>query len=300
MLVLASQKTSMIFNFGSINIDHVYSVPHLPEPGETLTAKTRDMYLGGKGINQSIAISKAGGQVIHTGAVGNDGAWALEQINAMGVDVSSIAEVDTPTGHAIINVDNAAENAIVILSGANACLTDAQISAALSKAEPEDWILVQNETNLVSEIVSQAKVRGCKVAYSAAPFVADVTVSLLDKIDLLVVNEGEADALASALGVTVQNISVPQLLITKGVQGATLTADEGLFEQAAFSVNAVDTTGAGDTFLGSFLARTDQGDKVQEALRYASAASALQVTRTGAATAIPSRGDVLQFLNAQG
>jgi len=288
----------MIFNFGSINIDHVYRVPHLPKPGETLTAETRELHLGGKGTNQSIAIAKAGGRVCHIGAVGGDGDWALEQITSMGVEADMIARSDFATGHAIINVDDHAENAIVIFSGANSCLSKDQIPTALQNATSKDWVLVQNETNLVPEIVSEAKETGCRVAYSAAPFIADVTVALLDQIDLLAVNEGEADALANLLDVKPDHLPVPQLLITRGSKGACLKNADGFFEQEAFLVEAVDTTGAGDTFLGSFLARVDLGDDAQAALKYASAASALQVTRPGAATAIPDETDVLNFMKA--
>ncbi|MDJ0614286.1 MAG: ribokinase [Rhizobiaceae bacterium] len=286
----------MIFNFGSINIDHVYRVASLPKPGETLSAISYDRYLGGKGINQSIAISKAGGNVCHVGAVGGDGDWALDQIERLGVGITQIVQVDAPTGNAIINVDDAGENEIVILSGANACLSADQVSRVLEQASGDDWVLVQNETNLVPDIVLEAKRRELRVVYSAAPFVADVTVSLLDKVDLLVVNEGEADALALALDAEVGSIPVPEVLITKGSTGSRLQTTSKVFDQTAFGVEAVDTTGAGDTFLGSYLARIDLGETQEAALRYASAASALQVTKPGAATAIPEEADVLRFI----
>lgn len=289
----------MIFNFGSINIDHVYRVPHLPEPGETLTASSRETHLGGKGINQSIAISRAGGNVIHIGAVGPDGDWALQEVRDLGVGTDAISKVDAPTGHAVIYVDDDAENEIVILAGANACLTENQIRETMEHASSDDWVLVQNETNLVPQVVAAAKHAGCKVAYSAAPFVADVAISLLEKIDLLVVNEGEANALSDALGVEVHRIPVSEVLITKGSKGASFKHSQGILEQDAFKVTPVDTTGAGDTFLGSFLARLDLGNEACEALEYAAAASALQVTQVGAATAIPDQAGVLEFLKSQ-
>ena len=289
----------MIFNFGSINIDHVYRVPHLPEPGETLTASSRETHLGGKGINQSIAISRAGGNVIHIGAVGPDGDWALQAVRDLDVGTDAISKVDAPTGHAVIYVDDDAENEIVILAGANACLTENQIRETMEHASSDDWVLVQNETNLVPQVVAAAKHAGCKVAYSAAPFVADVAISLLEKIDLLVVNEGEANALSDALGVEVHRIPVSEVLITKGSKGASFKHSQGILEQDAFKVMPVDTTGAGDTFLGSFLARLDLGNEACEALEYAAAASALQVTQVGAATAIPDQAGVLEFLKSQ-
>ncbi len=287
----------MIINFGSINIDHVYGVASLPTAGETITATSVEKFLGGKGINQSIAAQASGCKTRHVGALGDDGAWALSQIEAFGVDTDHITAIDGPTGHAIITVDDHAENQIIIAGGANQKLTHDMIVSALGDATPNrDWVLLQNETNLASEIVGQAKENGLKVAYAAAPFIADITISLLPQVDLLAVNEGEANELAKALDVDVENLPVPELLITRGASGAELIRDEERFTQKAFNVEAVDTTGAGDTFLGSFLGRYATEDNVEEALRYAAAASAIQVTRRGAAPAIPIRDEVLNFL----
>lgn len=288
----------MILNFGSINIDHVYRVENLPRAGETLLSKSYDKFLGGKGINQSIAIAKAGGEVQHIGLVGNDGDWALQQIEMLGVDTETIERIKGSTGHAIITVDDEAENQIVIESGTNQHYTIVMITTALEKANPEtDWVLLQNETNLTSEIAKSAKERGFKVAYAAAPFIAKTTVALLPFVDLLAVNEGEAAALSKYLGVTLDEIPVRQLLITMGASGSELREANGEKTScSAFRVDAVDTTGAGDTFLGSFLAQLSQGQSSETSLRYASAASAIQVTREGAATAIPVKQDVDMFL----
>ena len=287
----------MILNFGSINIDHVYRVPHMPAPGETLPVSSYDRYLGGKGANQSIAIAKAGGTVRHIGAVGSDGGWALEKLRAAGVGTEHIAEAGQATGHAIITVDDAGENQILICGGANRCFTEAQIAQNLDGADADkDWVLLQNETNLASTIVHTAKQRGFKIAYSAAPFIAGDTIPLLEDIDLLVVNALEAEALAEAIGLDPAKLPVDQVLITRGGDGASLHAKGEVIRQDAFKVTPVDTTGAGDTFLGSFLALLDSGAGAQQALQYASAASALQVTRPGAADAIPAYDDVQAFL----
>ena len=287
----------MIINFGSINIDHVYRVSTLPEPGETLTARSYQKFLGGKGVNQSIAIAKAGRDVLHIGAVGTDGDWALHQIQGLGVEIDSISRIESPTGHAIIYVDDNAENNIVIVGGANQHLSEASIEGVLSNGDPEaDWVVLQNETNAADMIVSIASERGYKIAYAAAPFIPDITARLIGKIDLLAVNEGEADALARHLGVKVDALPVKELLVTRGDTGSFFKSGHDVWEQAAFLVEARDTTGAGDTFFGSFMAEYADGKTAMEALRYAAAASALQVTREGAATAIPPRKDVLKFL----
>ncbi|MEO9876977.1 MAG: ribokinase [Anderseniella sp.] len=289
--------TAMIFNFGSINVDHVYRVAEMPSPGETLTAGSYSKLLGGKGINQSIAIARAGQTPVHIGAVGSDDGWTMEQVKNFGIDTALIAQSEHPTGHAVIYVDNAGENQIVIFGGANQDLKPAQIDNAFKTCDGNDhWVLVQNETNLLADIVDQAKSAGFKVAYSAAPFVADTVAELIHKIDLLAVNEIEAEATAELLGVTVPEIAVPEILVTRGSRGVEFLSHGDVHHQPAFQVDVTDTTGAGDTFLGSFLAHHCHGVEIAQSLRYASAASALQVTRPGAAVAIPAREEVETFL----
>ena len=288
---------AMILNFGSINIDHVYRVTHMPAPGETLAVKSYERFLGGKGANQSIAIAKSGGTVRHIGAVGADGDWALGKLNAAGVAPAHVARVEEPTGHAVIAVDDYGENQILICGGANQALTLAQVDAALDGCTGlGHWVLLQNETNLTAQIVRQAKARGFRVAYSAAPFVAEHTLPLLETIDLLAVNALEAEALSRAMNVALEDLPVPSLLVTRGEEGAAYVAEGEAIEQTAFSVEPKDTTGAGDTFLGAFLAHLTTGNEADAALRFASAASAIQITRPGAADAIPGLSEIEQFL----
>ena len=290
----------MIINFGSINIDHVYRVPHMPRAGETLAVSSYQKFLGGKGANQSIAITRAGGDVRHIGAVGPDGDWVIQAMRDAGVDPGRLLPVMEATGHAIVVVDDTGENQILICSGANICLSEDQIVSELNAQDGEgNWVLMQNETNLIPEIAEQAKMLGYKVAYSAAPFVAEATLPLLDRVDLIAVNEIEAQSLAGAYGCSVEDLPCAALLVTRGGKGASLYAEQ-VQHQTAFDVEAVDTTGAGDTFLGSFLARYCGGDGIDAALRYAAAASAIQITRLGAADAIPQQAEVAEFLNTHG
>lgn len=287
----------MILNFGSINLDLVYRVPHLPGAGETLASASFEKYLGGKGINQSIAAHRAGAETLHIGCLGPDGDWLRDQIAGFGLPLDGLQSVDTPTGHAVIFVDDAAENQIVLFGGSNQAFTQDQIDAVLAKADPTtDWVLCQNETNAVPELAKAAKAKGLRVAYSAAPFDADHAVPMLDHIDLLAVNEGEAAALQSALGKDPRSLGLPYLLITKGSKGADLYTATDTFSQTSFTVTPVDTTGAGDTFLGAFMAEFTLSNDPANALRFAAAASAIQVTRAGAAPAIPMRDEVLEFL----
>jgi ribokinase len=285
-----------IYNLGSVNIDYVYRVPHLPEPGETLASTSFNSGLGGKGANQSIAVAKAGGQVFHIGAIGADGGWLADQMAEAGVDTRYLSVIDVPTGHAIINVDDAAENVIVLFTGANRALTEEMVNEALSDAGAGDWLLLQNETNLGVYAAKAAKAKGMRVAYAAAPFDAEAAVAMLPVTDLLAVNHIEAAQLSEALAVDAADLPVAQVLITRGADGATLQSGDEVVSVEAFKVDPVDTTGAGDTFLGFFLAALDLGRSAKDALTFASAASAIQVTKVGAAVAIPAADEVEAFL----
>ncbi|MEO1494312.1 MAG: PfkB family carbohydrate kinase, partial [Pseudomonadota bacterium] len=215
-----------------------------------------------------------------------------------GIDVSGLLTVNAATGHAMILVDRAGENVIVIHAGANRALTDQQIDDAIGGASKGDWLLLQNETNLVPEAARAARKAGLKVAYAAAPFDAATASEMLGHVDLLVVNEVEAAQLSDHLAQPLDSIDVPGLLITKGAEGAMYLTADGTVAVEAFDVTPVDTTGAGDTFLGVFLAGLDADTPPQSALTLAAAAAALQVTRPGAADAIPTSAEIQQFLDA--
>ena len=284
-----------VFNLGSINIDHFYGVDHLPKPGETLTANSYSRDVGGKGANQSIAVAWAGGLVHHIGAVGIDGDWVLEKLEALGISTSLIARLDCPTGHAIINVEPGGENAIVVHGSANTALGPSQVLAGLNGSRPGDFLLLQNETNLVQYAAEQARLRGLQVVYSAAPFASKAVAGMLPLIDILALNQGEAAQLTSA-GIGGNELSEIGVLVTKGSKGAEFRRGGVSISVAAHKVSAVDSTGAGDTFLGFFAAGLDGGMSVENAMRQAAAAAAIQVTRHGTATAIPTLAEVTAFL----
>ncbi|MEI4485356.1 PfkB family carbohydrate kinase [Frigidibacter sp. MR17.14] len=290
-----------IWNLGSINIDHVYRVRHLPQPGETLTADSHSMGQGGKGANQAVAAARAGANVTHLGAVGRDGLWTLERLAAAGVETGRVAVLDLPTGHANIYVDDAAENVIVILRGANWGFAIDAVAAALAEAGPGDTLLLQNETAHQVAAARLARARGMRVVYSAAPFELAAVEAILPFVTTLALNAGEAAELTRALGCPLETVPVPELLITRGAEGAELidTATGARLAQPAFRVVPVDTTGAGDCFAGSFAATRDLGAAPAEALRFAAAAAAIQVTRPGAGDAMPARDEVLAFLAEQ-
>jgi ribokinase len=285
-----------IFNLGSINIDHFYQVPHLPSPGETLSATGYSVGLGGKGANQSVAAALAGAITIHIGAIGNEGQWTVARMQDFGVETDHVAALDNPTAHAIINVDPQGENAIVICSSANVQQDEKRIEAAFEDATASDFCVLQNETNLVRFTAELAQRRGLRVVYSAAPFEAERVAEVLPFIDMLVLNEVEAGQLSKALGTAIEDLPVKEILVTKGSKGAIYQSADGSIEVPAFDVEPVDTTGAGDTYLGFFIAGLDAGMDVKGAMTFAAAGSAIQVTRHGTAEAIPNLAEVKTFL----
>lgn len=285
-----------VYNLGSINLDHIYQLAHLPAAGETLAADGFVSMLGGKGANQSIALARAGGSVHHIGAIGAGGQALLPVFEEAGIATDRIARLPGPQGHAIVMVDETSgENQIILMPGSNLEITGAQLEDALAAAGPGDWALAQNETNLVDSWLRRAAEKGLKICYSAAPFVPDVTAGLLEITDLLIVNEGEAAALCAHQNCRPEELGLTHLVITKGAAGADYIGRDEQFSLPAPKIVPVDTTGAGDTFLGYMLAGLDRGLAVRAAMELAIKASALMVTRHGTAEAIPTLAEAEAF-----
>ncbi|MEO0752568.1 MAG: ribokinase [Pseudomonadota bacterium] len=291
----------MLFNLGSINADHFYDVPHLPKPGETLAATRTETGLGGKGANQSVAAVRAGAAVRHIGAVGPDGDWAVQRLADMGVDVRHIRKSDEPTAHAIVMVDSEGENQIVLFPGANMDQSTEVISEALQMGSSGDWLLLQNETSHQTEAARLAREMGMGVAYSAAPFEVRAVQDVLPYVTLLVMNEIEAQQFEQATGEAVESLPIPYVLITRGKEGAVWFDNDKdkRLNVTAFSVDSIDTTGAGDTFAGFVVAGLALGLPVETVLRQASAAAALSTTKKGTADAIPNLATVLEYIASQ-
>ena len=288
-----------IWNLGSINIDHVYRLTRLPAAGETVTATGLSLGLGGKGANQSVAAARAGAQVHHVGAMGTGDDWVIARMIRAGIDCANVARLaDHATGHALILVDDAAENAIVVHPGANRALSRHAVETALAGIGPADTLLIQNETSLQAEAAGQARAAGARVICSAAPFDVAALRDVMPHVSILALNEPEAAALEQALGTAPP---VPAMLVTRGARGAEYRdlVTGRVTRQPAFAVQAVDTTGAGDCFAGWFAAALDAGLAVPQALREAAAAAAIQVTRAGAGDAMPDRAEVAAFLSAR-
>lgn len=291
-----------ILNFGSINIDRSFRLPALPHPGETIAAFSETIGLGGKGANQSIAIGRMGGSVRHFGAISRGDTWIDEILCQAGVDIRHLSRRDTQsTGQAIVMVAEDGENAIVLSPGANITFSEIEIAAAIDTMAAGDWLLIQNETNGTSFAAERAKSRGMKVALAAAPFEPAAIFPILPFLDLVALNEIEDGQLRAVEPEGLSQRPGLARLVTAGKKGATHTSGESSVHMPAMIVDPVDTTAAGDTFLGAFLACIDRDPaSIREAMTIATAAAALKVTRPGAAEAIPERAEVEAFLASVG
>lgn len=291
-----------VINFGSINIDHVYQVDHFVQPGETLSSIDYQQLLGGKGANQSIALAKAGSEVRHVGRIHEHDAHFKQAMIKQGVDCKFVQCSDTPTGHAIIQVAKTGENAIVLFGGANLEIDNKDVLRALGEANPGDWVLTQNETSAIDQALIQAKELELKVAFNPAPMTDSVKHLPHDCIDLLIVNEVEAAEIAGVTDVDKieqyfrRDWPHAEVLITLGKQGVRMLLKEETLNVPAFVVDAIDTTAAGDTFIGYFLSAYSNRQSPEDALKRACAASAITVTRCGAAQSIPNADEVDAFL----
>ena len=284
----------MIWNLGSINADNFYFVSHLPGAGETIAALEFRQGLGGKGANMSVAAARAGTRVMHIGALGADGGWALERLLEYGVETAHITLMEGVTGHANIAVDAEGENNIVLFPGTNHQITEEMIGAALSEASSGDWLLMQNETNGQVLAAQTAKTLGLRLAYAAAPFSADAVKAIISQIDLLVLNEVEAAQLRAATGRELRQLPVDDIVVTLGAGGCEWVSNKThqIKTYPAYKVDPVDTTGAGDTFTGYLVAGLDRGMTMPQAIDLALRAGALMVTRHGTADVIPDLKEI--------
>ena len=287
-----------IFNFGSINIDHVYRVPHFVRAGETLASTDYQIFTGGKGLNQSVALAKAGARVFHVGKIGVDGKWVTNELEKNGVNVSGVIEDKTPTGHAIIQVSPDGENSILLFGGANQTFHSNEIDAALSHASSGDFVLIQNEINGVNEIIEKSYAQRLQVVFNPAPYDSNINKLPLQKVKILILNETEGEGVtgekipSEILETLTNQFPESTVILTLGAEGVLCSFQGETIAITAKKVNVVDTTAAGDTFIGYFLASLAEGIDVKTALKIANSAAAICVTRSGAAASIPAKSEV--------
>lgn len=291
-----------ILNFGSCNIDCVFSVDHIVKPGETLQANVFAKFPGGKGLNQAIAIAKAGVNVCFAGCVGSDDIMLRPILRQAGVDISNLLEVETPTGQAIIQVDEKGENSIIINRGANGAVTREYIDEVLKQFAEGDILLIQNEISNLLYLVKVAAARKMKILLNPSPFENSLKEIELQDLYGVILNEVEAmqwsglESAESFLDWIKEAYPHLQVVLTLGKEGSILLRDGEQYHQPSFKVEVVDTTGAGDTFTGYYVAGLCEGLRKEKLMERASAAAAISVSRKGAASSIPSAIEVATFL----
>ena len=287
--------------FGSLNIDYVYEVDHFVRAGETLSSATLSVYTGGKGLNQSCALSRAGLEVYHAGRIGLDGAFLLEELKKSNVDTSFVKIAESPrTGNAIIQRDSTGGNCILLYGGANRAITEEQIRTVFNHFTAGDYLILQNEINGLDSILRMGKEHSMITVLNPSPVDETLTGELLDMADWLILNEVEAAALTKTTSddedTLVQSLRehFPQnsFVLTLGSRGSCAWNKRRRYHQDAFPVAAVDTTAAGDTFTGYFVAGLELGFDLPRCLEIASRAAAIAVSRHGAAPSIPWMSEV--------
>ena len=290
-----------ILNFGSLNIDHVYHVASFVRPGETVSSLRYDRIPGGKGLNQSVALARAGAHVFHAGKVGSDGKFLVELLRRDGVNTDWVAENGSVTGHACIQVDENGQNCIVLHGGANREITVDEVHQVLDAFHAGDWLVLQNEISCLPEIVQAAAERELVIVLNPSPITPDLLKMDLSPVSYLLLNETEGKDLtgetqpqkitAALLG-RYPNLKI---VLTLGGDGALYADSANSVSVPACSVQAVDTTAAGDTFTGYFIAAVSAGEPVREALIRASQAAAIAVSRPGASISIPNKQELDDF-----
>ena len=293
-----------IITLGSLNLDFTYQLPKPLEVGETLSSLSYRCGAGGKGANQSIAAARAGAEVYHAGRIGSDGTLLRRTLADSGVRLDFLEEVETPTGHAVVLINDAGDNSIVLFGGANMRIAEEQISRSIQSMERGDFLLLQNEISRMGEIMEAADGAGLRIFFNPAPMNERVFSYPMELVDTLIVNEIEGAGLAGAdpesgpeqvIRSLRTKYPAANLLMTLGASGAMYlghSEEREVFVPASSVGKVVDTTAAGDTFIGYFLAETALGASPETAMKTAAAASGLCVGRLGAADSIPFRHEL--------
>ncbi len=291
-----------IVNFGSCNIDYVYSLDHIVNVGETETTYKLETFAGGKGLNQSIALARAGAKVYHAGCIGEGGELLRDIMLSSGVDLSYIKNTSTKNGHAIIQLSAKGENSIFIYPGSNGEVSVDYIDTVLTDFEKGDILLLQNEISNVNYVIEKAYEKQMCIILNPSPFNEKITEIDFKKLSYVILNEIEAKQISKtnttqeAVEFFKANYPELKVMLTLGGKGSVYFDKENNIVQSAYSVKAVDTTGAGDTFTGYFIAGISKNENYGEILKKSSAASAIAVSRMGAAPSIPKMDEVEKFI----
>ena len=287
-----------LLDFGSLNIDHTYQLPHLVRPGETLASDSYHKSEGGKGFNQAVALAKAGQEVYLAGAIGQDGLFLRDYLQELGVHTERLCVLDAPTGHAMIQLDTEGQNCIILFGGTNGMITEAMIDEVLADFGAGDYLLLQNEISHVDSIICAAHAKGMHIILNPSPMSPELLTWPLELVEWFVLNEIEG---ADITGKTQPKEMLDELLrrypachvvLTLGERGSVYADATQRIDQSIVPAHTVDTTAAGDTFTGYFIHALLQGEAIQQALKTAACASAITVSRPGAGRSIPAAEEV--------
>lgn len=283
-----------ILNFGSLNYDYVYSLEHIVSKGETIASTNMDVFCGGKGLNQSIALAKAGARVYHAGMVGEDGDDLCIALSKNGVNTDYVKKTEGKSGHAIIQIEETGQNSIILFGGSNRKLTKEYIYTVLSQFDEGDYLLLQNEVNLVSYLIDEAYNKGLKIIINPSPYDEQLKDCDFNKISTFLLNEVEGYQITGKtdpeeiLKEMIKRYPKASVVLTLGDKGSIYQKGDNKYYQSIFAVDVVDTTAAGDTFTGFYLAEIIRGESVTKALEVAAKAASIAVGRRGAEKSIPS------------
>ncbi len=287
-----------LLDFGSLNIDHTYQLPHLVRPGETLASDSYHKSEGGKGFNQAVALAKAGQEVYLAGAIGQDGLFLRDYLQELGVHTEHLCVLDAPTGHAMIQLDTEGQNCIILFGGTNGMITEAMIDEVLADFGAGDYLLLQNEISHVDSIICAAHAKGMHIILNPSPMSPELLTWPLELVEWFILNEIEG---ADITGKTQPEEMLDELLrrypachvvLTLGERGSVYADATQRMDQSIVPAHTVDTTAAGDTFTGYFIHALLQGEAIQQALKTAACASAITVSRPGAGRSIPAAEEV--------
>ena len=292
-----------ILNYGSLNIDYTYSVDHFVRGGETMSSEEMHVFSGGKGLNQSIALSKSGAEVWHAGAIGTgDGDFLIRQLKEAGVNTEYISVLDGKTGHAIIQKAKDGGNCILLFGGANQQITREMVDGVMDHFEKGDYLVLQNEISEIGYIMERAREKGMVLVFNPSPMDDKISTYPLEYVDYFLLNEIEAGDICGEQGSgeeLLQKLSdkfpASKIVLTLGGDGSLYRDGQRILTQGIYKVPVADTTAAGDTFTGFLIGGLVQGLDAGEALDLAAKAAAIAVSRPGAAPSIPSMEEVESF-----
>lgn len=292
-----------ILNFGSANVDYVYSLDHIVMGGETISSKELNIFPGGKGLNQSIALARAGVKAYHAGCIGLDGQLLIDTFESDGVDLKYVRRVEEKSGHAIIQVSQDGENSIVLYAGSNHKITKEHIDDVLCDFDKGDIILLQNEISNLEYVIEKASEKGMFIIFNCSPINDNIFSIDYSRINCVILNEVEMSAITDkesfdeGIDDILARYPDMKIMLTLGKRGCLYADKNTRVSHPIFKTTVVDTTAAGDTFTGYFISEMAKGRDIAEVLKVASCASAIAVSRHGASTSIPKYEEVMAAIN---